>query len=228
MQASFTWSRSIDTNSSVGTGAPFSNSITGQFLFDPIRALSDFNVSRTFVLSGTWEVPVFRNRWFGGWQLGSIFLLSDGLPFTPVISGDALGQANQNSFDAPNRLNAAGCGRPVNAGNPMQYINLGCFAFANPSTLFGDAGRNEVIGPGVVNADVSLFKNVPVSFIRESAHLQIRMEAFNLPNRANFAAPLTNSKLFDTKGNLVPFAGQIHDTLQTPGRVVQLGLKLLW
>jgi hypothetical protein len=48
-----------------------------------------------------------------------------------------------------------------------------------------------------------------------------------LPNRANFAAPLTNSKLFDTKGNPVPFAGQI-TSLQTLGRVIQVGLKLLW
>ncbi len=227
VQGSFTWSKSIDTNSSVGTGAPFSNSITGQFLFSPIRALSDYNVGKTFVMSGTWELPGFRNRWFGGWQLGSIFTLSDGLPFTAIISGDALGQANQNSFDVPNRLNLPGCGTPVNPGNPNQYINLSCFAFANPSTLFGNAGRNELVGPGVVNADVSLFKNVPLHVIREGAHLQLRLEAFNLPNRANFAAPLTNNKLFDTKGNPVAFAGQIV-TLQTPGRVIQLGLKLLW
>ena len=227
VRSSLTWSKSVDTNSSVGTGAPFSNSITGQFLFAPIRALSDFNVSRTFVLSGSWEIPFGRNRWYGGWELGSILTLSDGLPFTAIISGDALGQADQNTFDVPNRLNNPGCGRPVNPGNPGAYINLGCFAFANPSTLFGNAGRNELVGPGVVDGDVSLFKNIPFDFMRENARLQIRLEAFNLPNRANFAAPLTNNKLFDTKGNPVAFAGQI-TTLQTPGRVIQLGLKLLW
>ncbi|SPF46440.1 TonB-dependent receptor plug [Candidatus Sulfopaludibacter sp. SbA4] len=227
VQSSFTWSKSLDTNSSVGTGAPFSNSITGQFLFAPIRAPSDFNVGRTFMLSGAWEVPFGRTHWYGGWQLGTIFTLSDGLPFTAIISGDALGQGNQNSFDVPNRLNNPGCGRPVNPGNPAEYINLSCFAFAVPSTLFGNAGRNELVGPGVVNADVSMFKNIPIHFMSEGAHLQFRAEAFNLPNRANFAAPLTNNKLFDTKGNLVNFAGQI-TTLQTPGRVIQLGLKLLW
>ncbi len=227
LQSSFTWSKSLDTNSSVGTGAPFSNSITGQFLFAPIRAMSDFNVGRTFMLSGSWEVPFARTRWYGGWQVGTIFTLSDGLPFTAIISGDALGQANQNSFDVPNRLNNPGCGRSVNTGNPVAYVNLSCFAFAVPSTLFGDAGRNELVGPGVVNADVSMFKNIPFNFMHEGARLQLRLEAFNLPNRANFAAPLTNNKLFDTKGNPVAFAGQI-TSLQTPGRVIQLGLKLLW
>jgi len=227
VQSAFTWSKSLDTNSSVGTGAPFSNSITGQFLFAPIRSLSDFNVGRTFMLSGTWEIPLARTQWYGGWQLGTIFSLSDGLPFTAIISGDALGQADQNTFDVPNRLNLPGCGRPVNPGNPAAYINLSCFAFASPSTLFGNAGRNELVGPGVVDADVSLFKNVPLHFLNEGAHLQIRLEAFNLPNRANFAAPLTNNKIIDNKGNPVAFAGQI-TTLQTPGRVIQLGLKLLW
>jgi hypothetical protein len=91
----------------------------------------------------------------------------------------------------------------------------------------GNAGRNELIGPGVVNADVSLFKNVPLGFIREGARLQMRLEAFNLPNRANFAAPLTNNKLFDSKGNPVNFAGQI-TSLQTPARVMQIGAKIVW
>jgi hypothetical protein len=227
VQTAFTWSRSLDTSSSVGSGGPFSNSISGQFLFAPLRGLSDFNVNRSFVLSGTWEIPWAKKQFWGGWQVGTIFTVSDGLPFTAALSGDVLGQANQSNFDVPNRLNNAGCGRPVNPGNPLQYINLSCFAFPNPSTLFGNAGRNELVGPGVVNADVSVFKNFPVRFMGERGHLQFRAEAFNLPNRANFAAPITNNKLFDTKGNPVNFAGQI-TSLQTPGRTMQLGLKLLW
>jgi len=227
VQGSFTWSKSLDTSSSVGSGGPFSNSISGQYLFAPMRALSDFNIGRTFVLSGTWEIPIGKTHPLGGWQLGTVFTVSDGLPFTAALSGDVLGQANQSNFDVPSRLNDPSCGRPVNPGNPVQYINLSCFTFPFPSTLLGDAGRNELIGPGVVNADVSLFKNVPLGFIREGARLQLRLEAFNLPNRANFAAPLTNNKLFDTKGNPVNFAGQI-TSLQTPGRVMQIGAKIVW
>jgi len=224
LRASFTWSRSLDTGSSVGSGGPFSNSISGQFLFAPIRGLSDFNVGRTLVASGTWEIPFAKAKPWGGWQLGSILNVSDGLPFSATISGDALGQANQSLYDVPDRLSLQGCKNPVHAGDPLQYINLSCFAFPNPSTRFGDAGRNTLVGPGVVSADLSLSKTFT---LHESLRLQFRAEAFNAANRANFAAPLTNNKLFDTKGVPVNFAGQI-TTLQTNPRQLQLALKFLW
>lgn len=227
LQVSFTWAKSIDTGSSVGSGGPFSNSISGQFLFAPIRGLSDFNIGRNLVASGTWQIPFAKARPWGGWQLGGVFGVSDGLPFSVLVSGDALGQLNQSLFDVPDRLNSSGCNRPVNSGQPNQYISLACFAFPNPSTRFGNGGRNNLVGPGVVNADVSLVKNIPIHVIHEGVHLQFRAEAFNLANRANFAAPLTNNKLFDTKGKAVNFAGRI-TTLQTPPREIQFGLKLIW
>ncbi|MDQ2945368.1 MAG: hypothetical protein M3Y27_05405, partial [Acidobacteriota bacterium] len=227
LQASFTWARSLDTGSSVGSGGPFSNSISGQFLFAPIKALSDFNVSRSLVMSGTWEIPFAKARPWGGWQLGSIINVADGLPFSTLISGDALGQGNQSLFDVPDRLSSAGCNHPVNPGNPTQYIKLSCFAFPFPSTRFGNAGRNNLIGAGLVSADVSLFKNIAVNWIHEGVRMQFRAEAFNVANRANFAAPLVNNKLFDIRGAPVNFAGQI-TTLQTSPRQVQFGLKLIW
>jgi hypothetical protein len=228
-QLSFTWSRSEDTSSSVGSGGPFLNSVSGQFLFEPIRALSDYNVGRTLVANATWELPFGRRKPWGGWQVAGVLNMSDGLPFTPLISGDALGQANQSLFDVPDRLDQPGCDTAVNPGNPSQYIKLSCFAFPVPSTRFGNAGRNSLIGPGVVTLDASLIKNMPVKVtgLGGSAHLQFRAEVFNLANRANFAAPLANNKLFDAKGAPVSFAGQI-TALSTSPRQLQFGLKLIW
>jgi hypothetical protein len=226
-QVSFTWSHSEDTGSSVGSGGPFLNSISGQFLFAPMRGLSDFNVRRTLVGSATWEVPFARTKPWGGWQVGAIVNVSDGLPFTPLISGDALGQANQSLFDVPDRLKQPGCENAVNPGNPSRYIKVSCFAFPVPSTRFGNAGRNSLIGPGLVTADASLIKNIAVGGLHQGAHLQFRAELFNLANRANFAAPLANNKLFDARGTPVNFAGQI-TTLSTSPRQLQLGLKLIW
>jgi hypothetical protein len=226
-QLSFTWSDSKDTGSSVGSGGPFLNSVSGQFLFAPIRARSDFNVSRTLIGSGTWEVPFGRAKSWGGWQVSGILNISDGLPFTPLISGDALGQANQSLFDLPDRLDQPGCESAVNPGNPSQYIKLSCFAFPFPSTRFGNAGRNSLIGPGLVTVDASLIKDIALDGLGQGAHVQVRAELFNVANRANFAAPLANNRLFDAKGAPVSFAGRI-TTLSTSPRQLQLGVKLIW
>jgi hypothetical protein len=222
-QLSFTWSHSEDTGSSVGSGGPFLNSISGQFLFAAPRAPSDFNVDRMLVASGSWELPIGRGRPWGGWRISGVLNASDGLPFTPLISGDALGQGNQSLFDVPDRLNLPGCDKAVNPGNPSQYIKLNCFAFPTPSTRFGNAGRNSLVGPGVLVADVAGIKNIPIG----GGRLQFRAELFNVANRTNFAAPLANNKLFDAKGAPVNFAGQI-TTLSTNPRQLQLGLKLIW
>ena len=65
--------------------------------------------------------------------------------------------------------------------NGVHYIRL------------GNAGRNELIGPGLVNLDFSLFKNITLT---EAIHLQFRVEAFNVLNHPNFAAPVDNGQHF--------------------------------
>jgi len=88
MQGTFTWSKSIDTNSASVAGDTFGNSIASLDAFDLRlnRGLSDFNVGRTFVLNGEWEVPTPKSlsgpaKWaLGGWQLGLILPQATGFP----------------------------------------------------------------------------------------------------------------------------------------------------
>jgi hypothetical protein len=222
LQGSFTWGKSLDTNSSLGIGAPFSNSLAGQLFFAPMRGPSDFDVPRNFLLNGIWEIR-------GEWQLSGIFQASDGLPFTAVVAGDPLGMRDNAAFDLPNRLSVAGCNRPVNPGNPNNYINTSCFAMPNPSTLLGNEGRNQLFGPGLINTDVSVSKTLPLHFFGESGRLQVRADFFNLANHANFEPPLTNNKLYTVSTSAitpVATAGQI--IAAEPPRQIQLGLKLIW
>jgi len=63
-------------------------------------------------------------------------------------------------------------------------------AFALPASgTFGSAGRNILYGPGLVDADFSIFKNFP---IKERLKFQFRAEMFNIFNHPNLAnrAPL--------------------------------------
>ena len=138
MQGTFTWSKSIDTSSASVAGDSFGNSISSLNWFDLrlSRGLSDFNVGRTFVLNGTWEAPTPKSfsapaRWaLGGWELGLIFTVSDGVPFTPTWGTGADPQVTLSSDDwaFPNRLGGPGCRTLTNPGNVNNYIKTQCFA----------------------------------------------------------------------------------------------------
>lgn len=106
-----------------------------------------------------------------------------------------------------------------------QYCNP-AFAYPTCMNLNGNAGRNILIGPGLVNVDLSLAKNTR---IREAFNLQFRAEAFNIFNRANFQVPglVTGTDIFDSSGAPNPFAGVLTSTTTT-SRQIQLGLKLIW
>jgi Carboxypeptidase regulatory-like domain/TonB dependent receptor/TonB-dependent Receptor Plug Domain len=220
------------------------------------RGLSDYNIGQTFVFNYMWNLPTpriggaFGSNALGGWELGGIFTAETGVPITPTIGGDPLGLESNDPFDYPTRLTGPGCsGNPVNPGNPANYIKLSCFTLptASPSiaaqcvpfgapaapipgtcaNLVGNAGRNSVIGPGLVDLDMSVFKNNYIRKISETFNLQFRAEFFNVLNRANFETPFHNNALFDANGNPVGGAGSINGT-STPAREIQFALKAIW
>jgi hypothetical protein len=58
--------------------------------------------------------------------------------------------------------------------------------FAQGAPGSGNLGRNVVIGPGFSNVDLALAKNI---YITERLRWQIRADAFDLLNKANFGQP---------------------------------------
>ncbi len=189
-----------------------------------------------------------------GWEFGGIFQVSDGTPFTPLIGGDPLGMMG-DAFDIANRV--PGC-NPVHGGfNYLGSNPAMCFspptapasfgpagtnqcvdspgAVAPPpsgqvycANLLGNAGRNSVIGPRIVNFDMSLVKNTHVTRISESFNVQFRIEAFNIFNHSNFTSPTDHNFILDGTGALADSqVGQASHTATT-SRQVQLALKLNW
>jgi hypothetical protein len=226
-QTAFTWGKSMDTGSAAGHGDQFSNSISSlpQYDLGLLRARSDFDVKRTLVINITWQVPAPKSltgpaAWIAnGWEFGSIFKVSDGVPFTATwgTGGDPQGLLNSDDWAFPNRLNSPGCASLVNPGNPNKYVKTECFSVptapdaafwaancdpappsaggpVDPSSLQcfnlrGNAGRNLLTGPGTTNLDFSVFKNNSIKRISESFNVQFRAEFFNVMNHANFAIP---------------------------------------
>jgi hypothetical protein len=235
IQGAFTWSKSIDTGSSTLVGNAFSNAITGLPWYDLklSRGVADFNVPRVAVINGIWEAPFAKSSrgitqaFLGGWQISAILKAMDGIPFSPQIAGDPLGQKSIATIDFPNRLDEPGCGPAVNPANPSHNIRTQCFAFPAVATFLGNSGRNILLGPGLLNADLSLIKNIAIHRISERFRAQWRAEFFNALNRSNFLPPLNNLKLFDAASRPVANAGLL-DTTATPSRQIQFALKLVW
>ena len=234
IQGSYTWSKCLDTGSAASRGDQFLNGITSPLFFDKAhrKGFCDFNIFHTFTLSSLWNVPApsgnaLARAILGNWELGTILNSTSGTPFTAMISGDPLGLNSDDPIGYPNILSTPECKHPVNSGNAQHYIKTQCFTFPSPATLLGNSGRNGVVGPGLLDLDMSAYKNVPVSRISEAFRMQFRAEFFNILNHTNFAVPLSTNAIFNQSGNLLANAGRLTAT-QTTSRQIQLGVKVIW
>ena len=122
------------------------------------------------------------NSW-GGWQVGGILTLESGLPTTPAVGVEL---ANQGGFSGQ-RPNATGVNPNLPPGERAvnRWFNTAAFA---PQTLYtyGNAGRDIVDCPGMIDLDMSLLKEFAIT---ESKALNFRGEIFNAPNHPIFGTP---------------------------------------
>ncbi len=219
----YTWSHAIDNGSAIRThsGDPLFPQDSYNLAND--RGLSQFHVQHRLTTSLLWELPFGKGRrWLqaggfsdaivGGWQLGSIITVQTGFPYT-VVSG----QDVANTGEPYQRPDFAGANPNLPGGqrDPQHYFNTAAFVLPRPYT-FGNLGRNTMIGPELVNWDFSLAKDFAV---REQQRLEFRFEAFNFPNRPNFALP--NSTLISSS------FGTISSTATTM-REIQFALKYVF
>jgi hypothetical protein len=250
-QASYTWAKSIDDNSSSTFGDSFANSVSSlpYFAKDDRHAVSDFNIGQNFVFNYLVLLPDSPKS-FGaagwvldGWQYGGIIQASSGLPITPLISGDPLGLRSSDTFDFPNVV--PGC-NPINKQNKVHYINAACYSYpvetASYNPILGNSRRNSIMGPGLQDFDMSLVKNNHIPKFGEAFNIQFRAELFNILNRPNYANPLkAATQLFSAApvpsasspnpgvftGSAISSAGALTGTATT-ARQTQFALKIIF
>jgi hypothetical protein len=232
--ASYTWSHSIDDVSSFNITGSASQDIAGEndlaqnpFDLAAERGPSMFDARNRFVLSYQWMLPFLQHssNWygkaFGNWQLNGIMTAMSGTPFTVFDSSDVSlqGTAPEISGFSSNRPNLIG---NPNSGprTAAEWFNVSAFQQLEPDPqgrfqVFGDEGRNAVLGPRYVNWDLSAFKNIRVT---ESKEFQFRGELFNVLNHTNFRLPVSDIES--------PTFGQIQQDVSP--RVIQVALKFLF
>jgi len=209
--AAYAYGKSLDTQSADGSFASVQdpNNIKNE------RAISSFNIASRFTFASTYEIPFFKGQrglvhnLLGGWSLSNIITVQSGPPFTPLLSTDP---ANTGTPERPNRIGNG------SLPNPTIGLWFNPAAFAVPAAYtYGNSGRNILMGPGLFDWDISLFKDFRLPW-REGMKVQFRGEAYNFTNTPPFGLPVTNIQT-STVGKVLS-AGA--------ARSVQLVLKVLF
>jgi Carboxypeptidase regulatory-like domain/TonB dependent receptor/TonB-dependent Receptor Plug Domain len=96
------------------------------------------------------------------------------------------------------------------------------------TNLLGNLPRNSIIGPGLVNFDMSLLKDNHIAKLGESFNIQFRADFFNIFNRTNYQGPTDQLDAQDPLLSDNPAFGVIDQATQVPMREMQFSLKITW
>jgi len=249
-KVNYTHAKILDVNSQLDTDFNLSapSDVANYYDLALSKGPAAFNLAHQFNANFSYELPFGRGKlWggsasgpvdklIGGWQWNVILTAQSGLPFTPTVGSNRSGSGDVANPDVPNR-NPAFSG-PVILGTPNRWFDPRAFLLPVAGT-FGNAGRNQFLGPNLTELDTSLFKTIHVN---ERLNLQFRAEAFNILNRSNFGQPAIGVYAGTPSGgavslcalpsqascpNISPSAGVITSTA-TSSRQLQFALKLMF
>jgi hypothetical protein len=189
----YTLSKCLDNSSGLqDSTAPFDPQLS--------RGLCLFNVHQNFVTSYSFNFQFEKlfhadhevsNKLLAGWTISGITTFATGLPIALAENDDnSLFGVISAPVDVPElsgegQLFAGGTDSSKNPRSGLPYFNSNYFTF-EPIGQIGNADRRFFSGPGLNNWDMALLKNTNIS---EAKVLQLRLEAFNVWNHAQFENP---------------------------------------
>ncbi len=229
MQFAYTWSHEIDIQSGdlgstniSGSGGTVSNPFNlrydrGSGVLDRRHIFNaNYDYRLPFWLHGG---NILEHGVLGGWEISGVTVAQVGIANERHLfaryarSGRRYRQPARASVAIP-----AAEQRPFRSGSiPSAFT-----APAGPMERwheqgFGTAGKDSVVGPGLFNWNLALFKSIPFTG-RENPHLELRVETFNTFNHTQFNGVDTGF----TDGNF----GQVTSTYDP--RELQFGGKLVF
>jgi hypothetical protein len=236
LQGSYTWSDSEDTTQASTFFSDATNGTTSafpEFIPDYNRGPSDFAVRHNAVANATWDLPWGRDLsgaagvLLSGWRVSAIATYRSGAPLTVFVQNNrsrSLWQPSLGPGIGRDRASYAPGFSADNAvtGNPEQWFNPAAFALP-PAGTFGNTGRGDFEGPDLRTVDLAFAKDARPS---SKATLELRVEVFNVFNRANFGIPslVAFAGAADGESVLGNF-GRIRNTV-TSARQMQLGVRV--
>ena len=235
-QASYTFSRNIDTTQASTFFSDATNGTTSAFPepygIDYNKGLADYHAKHNLVANLTWELPLAAKGLWSGWQVAAIGRYRSGPPLTVFVGANRSRSRWSPSIgpglglDRPSFAPGRGAGDAV-TGDPNQWFDPTAFVLQPAGTL-GDVGRGSLVGPDLRAVDASITKRVPWDKLGPAGRLELRVEVFNVFNRANFGPPQLQAFAGNADGEQ-PLAslGRIRNTV-TSSRQVQLGIRAVF
>jgi hypothetical protein len=177
--------------------------------------------THVFTLNHVYQLPFGPGRqhltrgpaaWIlGGWDINGIWSAHTGGRFTPVL-GTNVSNSSGGGTQRPNRI--ASGNLPSGQQTIAHWFDTTAFV-APAAYAFGNSGTGILTGPGYFDLDLGIVRTIPIT---ERVGLNLRGEAFNAFNRANFNNP--NATI-----GTAP-AGTISST--QPARIIQLAAKIVF
>ena len=225
-QMSYTYSKSMDDGAAALGGNDFGNEAAGsRYLLTKDRGLSPFDVRHALTANVNYLLPFARGAGgltgalAKGWNVSMLLRMRSGYPFSPQTGVDTGLQVQGWAPEFPDLAPGASA-NPV-IGTVDHWFDATAFLLPPPGYI-GTLPRNTIIGPNMRTMDLMAGKQFT---FWKGKQLQLRLECFNLFNRANLGTP--QATVFNANGTYREDAGRI-TTTSTSARQMQLGVKAVW
>ncbi|MDQ2945749.1 MAG: Plug and carboxypeptidase regulatory-like domain-containing protein [Acidobacteriota bacterium] len=173
LQLAYTWAHGLSNSSTINT-----------YNARQYYGSTSLNVPQVFTASAIYSIPWLKHAsgWkrltIAGWQLSDVTTVRAGYSLSPGLS------IPQQGLGA----------RPDLTGDSLtgtktvaQWFNTAAFKAPLPG-YFGNAGTGIIRGPGLINFDMTLYKDFSIT---EKQKVQFRAEVFNVFNHTNFTTVST-------------------------------------
>jgi hypothetical protein len=237
--ANYTWSHCIDISDNAADVSTITIQNAANIKGDKGSCGFDFRhiFNTSMVASSHFSVTGWKAQLLNHWEISPLIHATDGNPFSVTTGTD--NSLTSIGTDRPNPTGNAvythkKITQPVNGQytpwvNSTQLTDIVAFN-PNPSGTFGTAGRFAYRGPKFLQTDCSVNRSFP---LHNALALNLRLEAFNVLNHPNFAAPGSSTGAAGYLGTSTKLSapssfGTINATMLNGGaaRVFQGALKI--
>lgn len=233
---SYTYSHSLDTGSSfedvafntAGSFDPYGNRARDY-------GASAFDARHRFTVVFSYDLPKtsFMPRVLGGWRVTGQTVVQTGFPINLEDTNELslVCSTTFSFYGCPDRPNLVSIPQTLDPRASTNHLWFNPASFTdNPTGTLGNVGRGLLYGPGYWGTNFSIQKDTKIT---ERTTVQLRLEAYNVFNHANFGNPNdaagTSDVASPTFGQITALRSFVNNGPSPEGsRLIQLAAKFIF